>query len=87
MLIDAALHKVNSQRSKIGTYINELEYNANSLTNTNLHLQESESRLKDADMATEYMEFIKLQILNGTGSSMLAQANQNSQALMKIMGI
>ena len=84
-LIDAALHKVNSQRSKVGAYQNELEYNANSLTNTSLHLQESESRLKDADMAKEYMEFIKRQILNGTGSSMLAQANQNSQSLMSIL--
>ena len=86
-LIDMALHKVNSQRSKVGAYQNELEYNANSLTNTSLHLQESESRLKDADMAKEYMEFVKLQILNGTGTSMLAQANQNSQNLMKIMGV
>ena len=86
-LIDIALHKVNSQRSKVGAYQNELEYNANSLTNTSLHLQESESRLKDADMAKEYMEFVKLQILNGTGTSMLAQANQNSQNLMKIMGV
>ena len=86
-LLDQALHKINSQRDKIGAYQNELEYNANSLTNTSLHMQEAESRLKDADMATEYMEFVKRQILNGTGSSMLAQANQNSQAIMGILGI
>ncbi|MBR1485965.1 MAG: hypothetical protein IJ597_01745, partial [Synergistaceae bacterium] len=84
-LLDAAIHKVNSQRSKIGAYQNELEYNANSLTQTSLHLQESESRLKDADMAKEYMEFVKRQILSSTGSSMLSQANQNSQALMNIL--
>ena len=84
-LLDQALHKINSQRDKIGAYQNELEYNANSLTKTSLHMQEAESRLKDADMATEYMEFVKRQILNGTGSSMLAQANQNSQAIMSIL--
>ena len=84
-LLDQAIHKVSSQRSKIGAYQNELEYNANSLTQTSLHLQEAESRLKDADMAKEYMEFIKLQILNGTGSSMLAQANQNSQNIMGLL--
>ena len=86
-LLDAAIHKVGSQRSKIGAYQNELEYNANSLTQTSLHMQEAESRLKDADMATEYMEFIKLQILSNTGSSMLSQANQNSQAIMNILGM
>ena len=84
-LLDQAIHKVSSQRSKIGAHQNELEYNANSLTLTSLHMQEAESRLKDADMAKEYMEFIKLQILNGTGSSMLAQANQNSQNVMELL--
>ena len=84
-LLDQAIHQVGSQRAKIGTYQNELEYNANSLTQTSLHMQEAESRLKDADMALEYMKFIKLQILNNSGSSMLAQANQNSQAIMNIL--
>ena len=86
-LLDQAIHKVSSQRAKIGAYQNELEYNANSLTQTSLHLQESESRLKDADMAKEYMEFVKRQILNSTGSSMISQANQNSQALMNILSV
>ncbi|MBQ6775317.1 MAG: hypothetical protein IJP53_02565 [Synergistaceae bacterium] len=84
-LLDSAIHKVGSQRAKIGSYQNELEYNANSLTQTSKHMQEAESRLKDADMAKEYMEFIKLQILNGTGNSMLAQANQNSQNIMGLL--
>lgn len=85
-LLDAAIHKVGSQRSKVGAYQNELEYNANSLRQTSLHMQESESRIKDTDMAREYMEFVKLQILSNTGSSMLSQSNQNSQAIMNIIG-
>ena len=84
-VLDAAIHKVGSQRSKIGAYQNELEYNANSLTQTSLYMQAAESRIKDTDVAKEYMEFVKLQILNNTGSSMLAQANQNSQSLMNIL--
>ena len=86
-LLDVAIHKVGSMRSKIGTYQNELEYNTNSLTQTSLSMQEAESRLEDADMAKEYMDFIKFQILNGTGSAMLIQANQNSQSLMSILNI
>ena len=84
-IIDAAIHKVGVQRSKIGAYQNELEYNTNSLTQTSLHMQEAESRIKDTDMAKEYMEFVKLQILNNTGNSMISQANQNSQNLMRIL--
>ena len=84
-LIDSAINKVSVQRSKIGTYQNELEYNANSLTQTSLHMQQAESRIKDADMATEYMEFVKFQILNNTGNSMLTQASQNAQSLMSVL--
>ena len=86
-ILDSAIHMVSQQRSRIGAYQNELEYNANSLTQTHLHMSESESRLKDADMATEYMEFVKLQILNNTGSSMLSQANQSAQSLMSILSV
>lgn len=86
-VIDAAIHKISVQRTKIGTYQNELEFNTNSLTETSLHMQESESRITDADMATEYIEFVKLQILNNTGTSMLGQANQNSQTILNILQI
>ena len=81
-MLDAAIHKVGIQRSRIGTYQNELEYNANSLRQASINFQEAESRIKDADMAKEYMEFVKLQILNQTGNSMLSQANQNARTIM-----
>ena len=84
-ILDAAIHKVSVQRSKLGTYQNELEYNTNSLTETSLQLQSSESRLKDADMALEYMDFVKLQILSQAGNSMLSQANQNAQSIMRVL--
>ena len=84
-LLDAAIRKVSVQRSKLGAYQNELEYNTNSLSQTSINMRESESRIKDTDMALEYMDFVKLQILSQTGSSMLTQANQNQQSLMNIM--
>ena len=86
-ILDAAIHKVSVQRSKLGTYQNELEYNTNSLTETSLQLQSSESRLKDADMALSYMDFVKLQILSNTGNSMLSQANQNAQSVMRVLNL
>lgn len=86
-IIDSAIHKVSLQRSRIGAYQNELEYNTNSLTETSLQLNASESRLTDTDMAREYIEFVKLQILNNAGSSMLSQANQNAQNLVNVLAL
>ena len=86
-VLDAAIRKVSLQRTKLGAYQNEIEYNYNSLAQTSLHLQESESRIRDADMATEAIEFMKLQILSNTGNSMLAQANQNSQAVINLLNL
>jgi flagellin len=84
-LLDAAIHKVGVQRSRIGAYQNELEYNMNNLTQTGLHLQESESRIKDADMAKEYMEFVKFQILNQTGNSMMSSSSRDARAAMNLL--
>lgn len=86
-ILDAAIHKVSMQRDKIGSYQNELEYNANSLTVTHLNMSESESRIKDTDMAKEMVEYLKLQILNNAGNSMLAQANQFSQSVMSLINV
>lgn len=84
-ILDAAIHTVGIQRSRVGAYQNELEYNANSLQQASIHLQASESRIKDADMAREYMDFVKLQILNQTGNSMLSQAHQTARSLMSVL--
>ena len=84
-ILDAAIHTVSVQRTRVGAYQNELEYNANTLQQASLQLQASESRIKDADMAREYMDFVKLQILNQTGSSMLSQAHQTAKSLMSVL--
>ena len=57
-------------------YQNSLEYTIENLQTTATNLTAAESRIRDADMAKTMMEFVKLQILNQSGTSMLAQANQ-----------
>ena len=84
-LIDAAISKVSSQRAKIGAYQNALEYTSENLTTTMSNLTAAESRIRDADMAQTMMEFVKLQILNQSGTSMLAQANQLPQSVMSLL--
>ena len=83
--IDAAINKVSSQRAKIGAYQNALDYTSENLTTTMTNLTAAESRIRDADMAQEMMNFVKLQILNQSGTSMLAQANQLPQSVMSLL--
>ena len=49
------------------------------------NLTAAESRIRDADMAKTMMEFVKLQILNQSGTSMLAQANQLPQQVLSLL--
>ena len=83
--IDAAINKVSTQRAKIGAYQNALDYTSENLTTTLTNLTAAESRIRDADMAQTMMEFVKLQILNQSGTSMLAQANQLPQSVLSLL--
>ena len=84
-IIDNALDKVLSQRAKIGTYENALQRTMEILAATNMNLTTAESRIRDADMAKTMMNFVKLQILNQTETSMLAQSNQLPNSVLKLM--
>ncbi|MBR2209679.1 MAG: VWA domain-containing protein [Synergistaceae bacterium] len=83
--IDAAINKISSQRAKIGAYENALEHTMQNLTITSLNLTNAESRIRDADISKEMMEFVKLQILNQSGTSMLAQANQLPNSVLSLL--
>ena len=83
--IDTAIKRVSSQRAKVGAYQNALEHMMSNLTTSSTNLTSAESRLRDTDMAATMMEFVKLQILNQSGTSMLAQANQLPQSVLSMM--
>ena len=83
--LDNALRQISSQRAKIGSYQNSLESAIENLTVTSTNLTSSDSRIRDADMARTMMEFVKFQILNQSGTSMLAQANQMTQSVLSLM--
>ena len=83
--IDRAINKISSQRAKIGAYTNSLEHTMSNLATTSTNLTETDSRIRDADMSQAMMNFVKLQILNQSGTSMLAQANQTPQSVLSLM--
>ncbi|MBQ7593030.1 MAG: hypothetical protein IJU48_01600 [Synergistaceae bacterium] len=84
-ILDRAINRVASQRAKIGAYDNALERTMNTLTITSTNLMDAKSRISDADIAASFMDFVKLQILNQSGTSMLAQANQLPQSVMNLL--
>jgi flagellin len=84
-MIDNAIGKVSTQRAKLGAYQNRLEHTINNLTTASTNTTAAESRIRDADMAKEMMEFTKLNILSQAGNSMLAQANQLPQNVLSLL--
>ena len=83
--LDAALKQVNKQRADLGAYQNRLEHAVRGIDIGAENLQAAESRVRDADMASEMVEFTKNRILAQAGNAMLAQANQKTQQVLQLL--
>ena len=83
--IDTAIGAVSTGRANFGAVQNRLEYRISNLATYQENLVASESRIRDVDMASEMVNFSKLQILQQAGTSMLAQANQSSQSVLSLL--
>ena len=83
--IDTAVQAVSDARAGFGAAQNRLEHTLNNLANYEENLTASESNIKDVDMASEMVNFTKLQILQQAGTSMLAQANQLPQSVLTLL--
>ncbi len=84
--IDDAIQKVSDQRAALGAYQNRLEHTINNLGTSSENLTAAESRIRDVDMAKEMMEFTKMAILTQAATAMLAQANQQPQLVLQLLG-
>jgi len=86
-VIDKAIQEVNSSRGEMGAFQrNNLESNLNYLRIAHENSVSSESVIRDADMAEEMATFTRNQIMMEASTSMLAQANQNSMTVLKLIG-
>lgn len=83
-VLDRALTIVSKQRADLGAYQNRLEYAMQGLSVGSENIQAAESRIRDADMAEEMLQYVKNQILVQSATAMLAQANQKSQSVMQL---
>ena len=85
-IVDLALEDVSSQRAKLGALQNRLESTINNLSTTSENLSASRSRILDADFASETAELSRNQIIQQAGVSILAQANQQPQIALSLLG-
>ncbi|WP_267347378.1 flagellin [Sphingomonas sp. GM_Shp_2] len=84
--MDEMLSKVSSMRAGIGATANRLESVVNNLTTNTTNLSDARSRIEDADFSVETVNLARAQILKQASASMLAQANQSQQDVMKLLG-
>lgn len=74
--IDKAIATVDKARSGLGAVQNRFTSAINNLNNTSNNLFAAQSRIRDADYATEVSNMSRAQILQQAGTSVLSQANQ-----------
>ena len=83
--IDTQIDSISGARATLGAIQNRFESTISNLNSAVENLSASNSRIVDVDMASEMTEFSKNQILVQAGTSMLAQANQSSQSVLKLL--
>ena len=84
-VIENALTKALDQQTTIGAIEARLEYTSANLTTSSENVQAAESTIRDADMAKEMTNYTKNNVLLQSAQAMLAQANQNSSAVLSLL--
>jgi flagellin-like hook-associated protein FlgL len=84
--IDNALTNISTVRATFGAYYNRLEHAKSNVDNAKEHQANSESRIRDTDMARESSELVRQQILSQASTGMLGQIQQiNGQLVMGLI--
>ncbi len=83
--VDAALDTVSAQRAKFGALQSRFESTISNLASTSENLSAANSRILDADFASETAKLAKSQVLQQAGISVLAQANARPQQVLSLL--
>ncbi len=84
-VIDEAADKVSSQSAKVGALISRLERSISAASVMHENVSGAESKIRDADMAKEYMNFTKLNIMLNASQSVFSQANQTANNVLTLL--
>ena len=83
--IDNALDQINAERARMGAMINRLGYAGDNLVNISQNLTAARSRVEVTEYASATRELARTQIIQQAGMAMLAQANQQPQAVLALL--
>ena len=83
--IDAAIDTISTERGKLGAIQNRLQATISNLSSQSQNLTQSESRIRDTDMASAVTNMTRLQILQQAGVAAQSQANQAPQVLLSLL--
>ena len=83
--IDTQIQNVSTAQANLGAYQNRFTHTINNLNTAIQNTTASQSGIRDTDMAQEMTNFSKSQILVQAGTAMLAQANQSTQSILKLL--
>ena len=83
--VDAAIAQVSTFRAKLGARQNQIETAINSVGVSIENLSASESRIRDADIASLSSQMVSRQIMQQAGVSVLSQANTAPQSVLSLL--
>ncbi len=83
--IDTAIDTIANTRAKFGVSENNIDHRLNYLLNSKMNSTSRLSKIEDADFALETAKLTKAQIMSNVASSILAQANANSNIFLKLI--
>jgi flagellin len=84
-VMDEALKRISKQRADLGAYQNRFELAQKGVSIGWENLQAAESVIRDANMASEMVNFVKDNVLVQSGTAMLAQANTRAQSVLQLL--
>jgi flagellin len=83
--LDKAITGVTAEQAKYGAYLSRLQYAGDNISNVATNLDQSRSRIQDADYAVETTALARTQIIAQASTAMLAQANQVKQTVLALL--
>jgi flagellin len=84
--LDQALKTISKQRADLGAYQNRFETASKGVAIAAQNIQAAESIIRDTDMASQMVDYVKDKILIQSSTAMLAQANQKPQSVLQLLG-
>jgi flagellin len=84
-VVDDALRRVSRQRADLGAYQNRFEMAAKGVAVAAENMQAAESLIRDADIPSVMVDYVRDQILLQSSMAMLAQANLKTRSVLELL--